>query len=57
MPDAPDRKAIADAAVPPGLDGIEFIEFATSKPQALGQVRDAAAAYQHAIARGSHAHA
>lgn len=38
MPDAPDREAIADAANPLGLDGIEFIEFATSKPQALGQV-------------------
>jgi 4-hydroxyphenylpyruvate dioxygenase len=33
-----DREALADAANPLGLDGIEFIEFATSKPQALGQV-------------------
>ncbi len=38
MSDAPDREAIADAANPLGMDGIEFIEFATSKPQALGQV-------------------
>jgi len=33
-----DREAIADAANPLGLDGIEFIEYATSRPQALGQV-------------------
>ena len=33
-----DREAIADATNPLGLDGIEFIEYATSKPQALGQV-------------------
>ena len=33
-----DREAIADAANPLGLDGIEFIEYTTSKPQALGQV-------------------
>ena len=32
------REAIADAPNPLGLDGIEFIEYATSKPQALGQV-------------------
>jgi 4-hydroxyphenylpyruvate dioxygenase len=32
------REAIADATNPLGLDGIEFIEYATSKPQALGQV-------------------
>ena len=38
MADAPDREAIADASNPLGMDGIEFIEFATSKPQALGQV-------------------
>ena len=38
MSEAPDREAIADAANPLGMDGIEFIEFATSKPQALGQV-------------------
>lgn len=31
------REAIADASNPLGLDGIEYIEYATSKPQALGQ--------------------
>ncbi len=33
-----DREAIPEAANPLGMDGIEFIEYATSKPQALGQV-------------------
>jgi 4-hydroxyphenylpyruvate dioxygenase len=33
-----DREALLDAANPLGLDGIEFIEYATSRPQALGQV-------------------
>ena len=33
-----DREPIADARNPVGMDGIEFIEYATSKPQALGQV-------------------
>jgi 4-hydroxyphenylpyruvate dioxygenase len=33
-----DREAIADVANPLGLDGIEFIEYSTSRPQALGQV-------------------
>ena len=33
-----DREAIANASNPLGLDGIEFIEYSTSKPQALGQV-------------------
>ncbi len=33
-----DREAIIEAANPIGLDGIEFIEYATAKPQALGQV-------------------
>jgi 4-hydroxyphenylpyruvate dioxygenase len=33
-----DREAISDATNPLGLAGIEFVEFATSKPQALGQV-------------------
>jgi 4-hydroxyphenylpyruvate dioxygenase len=33
-----DRESIADVANPLGLDGIEFIEYSTSKPQALGQV-------------------
>lgn len=35
---AADRESILDAANPLGLDGIEFIEYTTSKPQALGQV-------------------
>ncbi|CAN5130982.1 4-hydroxyphenylpyruvate dioxygenase [soil metagenome] len=38
MPSPADRESIADAANPLGLDGIEFIEYATAKPQALGQV-------------------
>ncbi|MES2401756.1 MAG: VOC family protein [Pseudomonadota bacterium] len=33
-----DREAILDASNPLGLDGIEFIEYTTAKPQALGQV-------------------
>ncbi|MFZ2651193.1 MAG: 4-hydroxyphenylpyruvate dioxygenase [Burkholderiaceae bacterium] len=33
-----DREALPEAANPLGLDGIEFIEYATSRPQALGQV-------------------
>ncbi len=33
-----DRELIAGAANPLGMDGIEFIEYSTSKPQALGQV-------------------
>jgi 4-hydroxyphenylpyruvate dioxygenase len=33
-----DREAITPTANPLGLDGIEFIEYATAKPQALGQV-------------------
>ena len=35
---AADRESIAEVANPLGLDGIEFIEYATSRPQALGQV-------------------
>jgi 4-hydroxyphenylpyruvate dioxygenase len=35
---AADRESIPEAANPLGLDGIEFIEYTTSKPQALGQV-------------------
>ena len=31
-----DREAVSDPLNPLGFDGIEFIEFATSKPQALG---------------------
>jgi 4-hydroxyphenylpyruvate dioxygenase len=34
----PHREAIPEAANPLGLDGIEFIEYTTAKPQALGQV-------------------
>ena len=34
----PLQASFSDAANPIGLDGIEFIEYATSKPQALGQV-------------------
>ena len=37
----PPREPLADAANPLGLDGIEFIEYATSRPQALGQVLEA----------------
>jgi 4-hydroxyphenylpyruvate dioxygenase len=33
-----DRESIQEAANPLGLDGIEFIEYTTAKPQALGQV-------------------
>lgn len=32
------RESIAEASNPLGLDGIEFIEYATARPQALGQV-------------------
>ena len=35
---AADREAIAEAANPLGLDGIEFIEYSSTRPQALGQV-------------------
>jgi 4-hydroxyphenylpyruvate dioxygenase len=38
MQDYTDREALADATNPLGLDGIEFIEFSTAKPQAMGQV-------------------
>ena len=33
-----DREAVSEVLNPLGFDGIEFIEFATSKPQALGGV-------------------
>ncbi len=33
-----DREAIAEVPNPLGMEGIEFIEYATSRPQALGQV-------------------
>ena len=38
MSASPDRESIGDAPNPLGLDGIEFIEYATTRPQALGQV-------------------
>jgi 4-hydroxyphenylpyruvate dioxygenase len=38
MNHATDREAIPEPQNPLGLDGIEFIEFATSRPQALGSV-------------------
>jgi 4-hydroxyphenylpyruvate dioxygenase len=37
-PNIADRESILEADNPLGLDGIEFIEYTTSKPQALGQV-------------------
>jgi len=33
-----EREAVAEGDNPLGLEGIEFIEYATSKPQALGQI-------------------
>ena len=38
MTNSLDREAISEPLNPLGFDGIEFIEFATSKPQALGEV-------------------
>ena len=38
MTNPADRESLADATNPLGLDGIEFIEFATAQPQAFGQV-------------------
>ena len=38
MTHSSDRELITDASNPLGIDGIEFIEYATSKPQAVGQV-------------------
>ena len=35
---ATDREALPRQPNPLGLDGIEFIEYATLRPQALGQV-------------------
>ena len=34
----PEREVPADVSNPMGLDGVEFIEYATNRPQALGQV-------------------
>ena len=33
-----DREALADAANPMGMEGIEYVEYRTARPQALGQV-------------------
>lgn len=38
MSNAADRESVPVSSNPMGLDGIEFIEYATSKPQALGAV-------------------
>ena len=38
MPQLTDRELTADAANPLEMDGIEFVEYATSRPQSLGQV-------------------
>src|SRR5512143_4359536 len=38
MTTATDREAVPEPLNPLGIDGIEFIEFATSKPQAMGGV-------------------
>jgi 4-hydroxyphenylpyruvate dioxygenase len=38
MPSSPDREAIGELPNPLGLAGIEFVEYATTRPQALGQV-------------------
>jgi 4-hydroxyphenylpyruvate dioxygenase len=38
MTAAEDREALADAANPMGLEGIEYIEYSTARAQALGQV-------------------
>ncbi len=38
QPSAIERESVDEGPNPLGLDGIEFIEYATSKPQALGQV-------------------
>ena len=35
---AHDRESIGEVRNPLGIDGIEFVEYATSRPQALGQV-------------------
>jgi 4-hydroxyphenylpyruvate dioxygenase len=37
-PSGADREEIVEGPNPLGLEGLEFIEYATSKPQALGQV-------------------
>jgi 4-hydroxyphenylpyruvate dioxygenase len=48
----PLQASFSDASNPIGLDGIEFIEYATDKPQALGQVLEMMGLNPwHAIAR------
>jgi 4-hydroxyphenylpyruvate dioxygenase len=37
----PDRESLGDAPNPLGMDGIEYIEYTTTEPQALGQVLEA----------------
>lgn len=41
MTTALDREAVPEPQNPLGMDGLEFIEFATSKPQAMGAVLEA----------------
>ena len=41
MASATDRESFMEEVNPLGMEGIEFIEYATSKPQALGQVLEA----------------
>ena len=41
MTNAMEREAVPEPQNPLGIDGIEYIEFATSKPQALGTVLEA----------------
>jgi 4-hydroxyphenylpyruvate dioxygenase len=38
MTTATDRESLADRANPMGLEGVEYIEYSTARPQALGQV-------------------
>ncbi len=39
MPDTPtDRESLGDVPNPLGMDGIEYVEYTSSQPQALGQV-------------------
>lgn len=38
MPAATEREPLTDTDNPLGLEGIEYVEYTTSRPQALGQV-------------------
>lgn len=38
MNQPPDREALADTSNPMGIEGVEYIEYRVSRPQALGQV-------------------